>query len=305
MFATKDNREADEQVFDAQGRDIVVQTTSGDVEIQGQEGQQVSVLVEGAHMDIREEDGRLFIMSPKGGSADLAVAVPHHCALSVRAVSGDAIIKQISGKVSAESTSGDIVAQDLSGDIGIRTVSGDIALRCAEAQRVRLRTASGECTVEARLGPEASVALRSVSGALKLCVPPDQGLTVRGSLLSGDFSCSLPHKVERQTWRSFRSEINGGGAQVKMRSISGDVVISSSLKADDEPDLQEDAKATSPFTNAQAPEAEPFGLDDNLEFDDQPASETSAQEQRMEILRAIETGDIDVSEGLRRLRELD
>ena len=305
MFASKNYRKADAQVFDAQGRDIVVQTTSGDVEIQGQEGQRVSALVEGAPMDIQEEDGRLFIVSPKGSSADLAIAVPHHCTLSVRAVSGDAIIKQISGKVSAESTSGDIVAQDLSGDIGIRTLSGDIALRCAEAQKVRLRTTSGECTVEAHLNPESRVALRSVSGDLKLCVPPDQGLTVRGNLLSGDFSCSLPHKVERQNRRSFRSEINGGGPEVKVRSISGDVVISSSLRADDEPGLEEDAKATSPFKNAQAPEVDPFDLDDDLEFDAQPASESCAQEQRMEILRAIETGEMEVSEGLQRLRELD
>ena len=208
--------------------------------------------------------------------------------LRLNTVSGDATLVSISGNISLNSVSGDIEATELTGDIRLNTVSGDIVIKGSDLTSLQGNTVSGDIRAETPLsGGKYSVS--SVSGDVRLVVPPDTRCSAKLTTLSGELRTNLRHEAleNKRTVKLF--DINGGGVSLGISSVSGDLRITT--------------EDTGPEVAAR-PRWEAAEIQDVDGVADTPIAEVAPVATRMEILTAIESGDISVQEGLARLQEL-
>jgi hypothetical protein len=230
--------------------------------------------------------GRLF--RGRRGQVDLAVEaeVPHGCNLRVDTVSGDLTAAALDGAQHYGTVSGDLLLTDVAGSITSNAVSGDASIRARdtlsvhtnavsgdasvvapELRGVRCNSVSGDVELEGRFAAGSDHRIDTVSGDLRIGLIGGATVEVRG--LSTDVRSSLPHRVEGRLDRR-RLIVGDGTARIVFSSMSGDVLFGP-------------AQRTTPAT--QRPPA--------------PAAATSPVD--LEVLRALERGEIDVEEAGRRL----
>jgi hypothetical protein len=224
---------------------------------------------------------------------DVEVEAPAGCRLEIRTVNGDLQASGFQGAQRFQSVSGDLRLVEGSGDLDIDSVSGDVTLRAvgavslkmnnvsgdlsAEApsyERLRAQSVSGDISVDGQLAEGTTHSVETVSGDCRLALAGGATIDVRG--LSSDVRSSLPHRIEGTSDRR-RLTVGDGTASVAFNSMSGDLSVVPSRQAPSEP-------APSART-APAKMAKPAARGD----------------QRIEILGALERGEIDVDEAMRQL----
>lgn len=283
---------------------LVLRTVSGTVRVRGVEGDEAKVL---AHLDInRDEDAAdsLEVTRQEGelrvevrgrrqrGLAGLLssvarghidVEIPHGAALRLTGVSaeleadgihGDQEYKTVSGDLTISNGSGAIKLSTISGDVHLAataveleasTTSGDIAVEAQQLTAVHVRSLSGDVRLAGRMAPGSTHRIESVSGDLQLV--PAAGLRLQVSGFSSDVDSELPYREESRGGRRVLV-IGDGGAEVSFRTMSGDASVLAGR-----------------FDTAKQPPVAP------------------AADRRLEILRAVERGEIDVNEATRLLEE--
>jgi hypothetical protein len=289
---------------------IVIETTSGDVRVQGWDKAQVAIEPADEPAAVCRDGRTMSIRSVPGGSDDLSVHVPQGCDLVVHLVSGDMRLENVQGDTSLQTTSGDIEADGLQGEVKVRTVSGDVALRGSQLSSLAIETVSGDSTVETSIAEGGQYSLHSISGGLRLLIPEDQPCTLHIASLSGEFSCALRHEVRHQGWGKLEALVNGGGPEIHVRTTSGDVELRA---AGHLPEPQAQPKTEEPAASghdtkplgAEEPMSEPFHVEEHAAPAAEAEAAQSATATRMEILKAIEEGRMSVSEGLAKLRQLE
>jgi hypothetical protein len=276
------------------------------------------------------------------GGIDLDVDVPRTAVIVCRMLSGDVVADGIGGASRWNSASGDIrIAVDagpvaietMSGDavmqasmplaVNVRTVSGDVRVRAPRLETMTMTTTSGDIAIAAGLAPGARHVVSSVSGDVSL--ETDSPVRVETHSLTGDVKADGPHRTEGG--RGNRTVIVGDGSAVlAVSTTSGDVRIRSALGRDParQTTSPEPPAAPEPPTDPGLPvvpdvpvipelpvvvaeaEAAP-----NLVRDvppapggDEPAADRREAE-RLEVLRALERGELDVETASRRLEILD
>lgn len=215
----------------------------------------------------------------------LVVTLPHRAGVRLDLASADAVIQGLHGVQDLRTVSGDLRIDGAGGDLRITTVSGDVELRGdvlalevtttsgdigIEAELLRslaARSVSGDVSIRARLEPGERFSFESVSGNLELATR--SGLTIEHRGLSGSVRSQLPARRERIEGRT-ATIIGDGRSHVRARTVSGDVVV-----------------AGPPEKPAPVGPA-------------RPAADTPGAAD-LEILRALERGEIDVEEAARRL----
>jgi hypothetical protein len=230
-------------------------------------------LVNGRDVDLERVDG----------------SAPPGCRLEVRAVSGDLHTSGFRGEQRLHTVSGDQRIVESAGRVEVHSVSGDVSLRAVEAVELNMDTVSGDLSAEAptiarldvnAVSGDVSVdgglgsgphAIDTVSGDVRLETWSGVTVSVRG--LATDVHSSLPHRLEGSADRR-RLIVGDGSASMAFSSMSGDLSVSRSRQAPPPP--------TPASPEAQAP----------------PAPERDAQ---AAILTALERGEIDVDEAMRRL----
>jgi hypothetical protein len=240
---------------------------------------------EGSERGLGAAFGRLL----GGSDVDLSHvegSAPPGCRLEVRAVSGDLQttgfggeqrLHTVSGDLRIAETGGDIEVHSVSGDVSLRagsdvvlsvdTVSGDVSAEAPTFRRLDVNAVSGDVSVDGGLGPGPHT-VDTVSGDMRLATGSGVTVSVRG--LATDVHSSLPHQLEGSADRR-RLIVGDGAAPMAFSSMSGDLSITRSRQAP---------------PPAPAPAAVP--------------GSTSGDE-RTAILTALERGDIDVDEAMRRL----
>ncbi len=224
-----------------------------------------------------------------GVTADLEEVegtAPAGCRLELRAVSGDVQASGFRGAQRYQSVSGDLRLADARGSMDIDSVSGDISLRAvapvslkvinvsgdlsAQApvyDSLRIQSVSGDVSVDGELSDATPHAVDTVSGDFRLASASGMTVAVRG--MSSDIHSALPHRFEGSDRR--RLIVGDGAASVAFNSMSGDLAVTRS---------RQQAQPPAPATQPAA-----------------PASETD----RIAVLGALERGEIDVDEAMRRL----
>lgn len=292
---------------------VVIEATVQDVVVRGWERAEVGLNAPEDAVSLRQEGDTIKVRPYVVGSDDLEVYVPHACKLALNLVSGDGEVYDVEGDVRAQSMSGDVEVHNVRGTLFARSVSGDVEISASVLRTISVETVSGDAEIESPLDVEGSYSARTTSGDIVLRVPEDQRVTVEFRSLSGDVDVDLPHASKRQGWGKTETQVNGGGVAFEVVSTSGDVHVEPSKAAAQEPfeaaeqftrqqhaSRAERATAsheTTPLTTEPAGE-EPFGVEE------EPPAAPSKAEQRMAILKAIESGELSVNEGLAKLREI-
>jgi Putative adhesin len=238
--------------------------------------------------------GRLFGSGGDVHQMRVEAGVPRHAELHFSGVSADAVAIGFAGPQQYQTVSGDLVLTDVAGGLLVKSVSGDVSIRASgpvdleasavsgdlsvsapQLERLVATSVSGDIEVDGALAAGGSHRVETVSGDLGLGLAGDVTLEVRG--LSTDVDIALPHRTEGSRDRR-RYVIGNGGPLLTFGSMSGDVSVRASRRAPIAvPPTVPAATATTTGTDVD--------VDDDLD-----------------VLRALERGEIGVDEAARRLR---
>jgi hypothetical protein len=255
------------------------------------------------------ENGLDFILDlgflKRGYEARLEVELPRWAELQLDTASADVRVDGLRGATRYRTASGNVTIRDgggtielgaVSGDVVIasdgevavsgRTVSGDLTVRARRLTRLEVATTSGDVEVGGELAGDGPFSIETVSGDCQLATPT--GLRIEAKTLTGDVSA--PEERHSESARGRRAfSVGDGGVPFRFRSISGDLRI-----------LPE-----GPSVSGQAAGAEPVARDAQpLEPAEAPPDDSAADD-RLEILRALERGELTVDEASARLAALD
>jgi hypothetical protein len=216
----------------------------------------------------------------------------------IRTASGDVRLEAASGDLATETVSGDVVVRiEGSAGLAVKTVSGDVSIEGGRVERLRLTTTSGDVRLTSDLsrGPHA---IASVSGDVMLL--SNNALRITAVTLTGDLSTDLPHTSQGGPGR--RSIVIGDGAtELQFRSVSGDLRVVDPTTA-----------ANGSLPPAPAPPLAPLAPEPPATSGSDSVAPTAVADEpdatrtaRLEILRTLESGEIDVAEATTRLAALD
>jgi hypothetical protein len=313
---------------------FTLRQASGDVAIRGVEGSTVRVRSLDDHplsdlFDVEVGEGAFELRQVEGLSlgrkmfshsagADLAIEVPHGATITVETQSADVTASDLSGDKRFRSASGEVTLSRLAGTLDVETVSGeievagaapldltaksvsgDVRVRVPVIRRLDLGTTSGDIRLDAELAGSGPFAMRSISG--DATIVGRAGFRVEAESITGDLSSDLPSKRESLPGRKVLV-IGRPGPTLLFRSVSGDFHVA-------EP--RDMAPVTQPV-EAQADAAKSASRD-TVEAAPPAAAEASpdgdaspdADDKRLDVLRALERGDITVAEATEQLGELD
>lgn len=265
---------------------------------------------------------------------EFKVTVPRTARVIINSVSADISAHFLAGEQTYKTVSGDVELDPDGGRVRVTTVSGDVEVRPAEPLNLSISTTSGDIRVEGAVINLFEA--RTVSGDIELDAGFAAGPLHSIESVSGDLSIESSTGVTVDVKRGMdmrrggsRGMVAGDGtAQIRFRTLSGDCHVVGARDLDDDRDERrrrhgkhEDrlerqierhaervarrvsAKARGfagvppivempdPWSPAPAPAA-PFSSVRESEAGDQ-----------LEVLRALERGEIDVEEAARRLQE--
>jgi DUF4097 and DUF4098 domain-containing protein YvlB len=210
----------------------------------------------------------------------------------IETVSGDVSVDDVRGESTLTTVSGDATIRRMTGQLAGRTTSGDFTVQDSELWRFNLNSVSGDFRLHTPLTPNEHYHARTVSGDLLLAVPPDTGATVQLKTVSGDVQSDLPAEIIRAGRRHWQGRINGGGANVEMTSVSGDLHIARGSESPGGQPARQNFEPR-PTTDWQPQAPTP------------PEPPSPPQEsETTRILRDLEVGEISVEEALARLEAL-
>jgi hypothetical protein len=210
----------------APGSQIRIWTISGNIKIQGYDGQ--SVFVEG--FTVGRDRDRVEILDTSGPNRiDLGVRYAKNCgceasvnfqvrvprAMSynferVLSVSGDVSLTDVTGSVKAESTSGDVMVKNVSGIVSASTTSGSVDVYISKVE------GSG------------NMRFTSTSGSVRVKAPANLDAVVDMSTISGSLTTDFPINVQERRYgpgQSARGQLGSGTSSIRITSVSGRVSL--------------------------------------------------------------------------------
>ena len=277
---------------------LVVRLEEGDIDLIGIDGEAVTVRPDGRDsadgLTLERGDRSLAISAGRGSTPDdLAIELPTGATVVVESRSGDIAAARLSGDVRITTGSGDVTIRDTAGTLAVEAVSGDVRIESSTELDAVARTVSGDLGVRVALLRSAQLA--TTSGDLAIAAAFADDGTFRIETVSGDTTIEALSRVRVEA-TTLTGDIHGpsaggrddhprgtvvvgstSGPTVAFRSTSGDL----SLRV---------AEASAPSSLAAAEPAPPLEPEADPELD---------------VLRALERGEIDVDEAGHRLNALD
>lgn len=201
--------------------------SSADLTIRVPTGASLDISTVSAEIDAGGVTGAMRLKSVSG---DIRAESPQGEA-EFKTVSGDVNVRGSGKTMNARGStvSGDFVLTNGAGDFEIVTVSGDLVLEMSPARNLRLRTTSGDARVTGRLAPDARVDAETVSGDVNVAAAAPSGLSVEVDTFSGELDSCFGEAGERVAEFSPGQRMSfkrgGGGARVRVKTLSGDVQL--------------------------------------------------------------------------------
>jgi Putative adhesin len=211
-----------------------------------------------------------------------------------RTASGDLHAEDAAGRIDVNAVSGDVFLQLVgSAELRVRTVSGDLRVEGGSLAAARLQTTSGDIWLDSPLMGNVAHAIETLSGDVSIVAP--DGLRVEARTVSGDLTSEIPHRTEGRAGRRV-IVIGDGSVELAFRSVSGDLQIHAG--STDRP------AAPVPPTPARPPSPPAPPVAPVPPRPDDTTADPDAEE-RLDVLRALERGELDVATAMDRLAELD
>jgi DUF4097 and DUF4098 domain-containing protein YvlB len=168
------------------------------------------------------------------------------------------------------------------GAFDVRTVSGDLRLRADSVSTLRATTTSGDLEVAGTFDGDGPYLMESVSGDVALEASGNASVEVR--TITGDVGGNAAMEHGDRGVRTIR--IGAGGPTIDIRSSSGDVTVSARAAAHDPSE-----SLAVPTAVSAEPSAIVASAPDDLA--------------RLEILRAVERGELDTDVARERLDAIE
>lgn len=146
-----------------------------------------------------------------------------HGDVTVQTVSGDVTVDRCTGRVDLTTVSGDVECSSPSGELKVKTVSGDITVQDAVVRSARLNTVSGRSILDLRHGPSL-VTSNAVSGEVSVRMPSDAGYDATVSSTSGHVVVDGEPLIEDGK-RGGHRYVGDRSIAIKARTVAGDLTV--------------------------------------------------------------------------------
>jgi len=170
---------------------------------------------------------------PKGnnknlGGVDFQVSFPSEGSLDIQSVSGSIEVTGVAGSQSLKSVSGDIVARGLAGELSLDSVSGDVDMAEMNGANINANSVSGD--IKYRGGfPGEEYNFNSTSGGVQIDYVGGAACILKGQSISGSIDSDNDgltiHTQKYSGMKSVSGDVNGGGAEVSVNTVSGNIRI--------------------------------------------------------------------------------
>jgi DUF4097 and DUF4098 domain-containing protein YvlB len=187
------------------GASIEAEGVSSDLMVEGSRGETILLNTVSGDVEVEAESNRVD-MSTVSGDIEFEGSANR---IDVESVSGDVSLEGISGEVEASTVSGDMsVKSDVVDRARFESVSGDIvvALELANDGRLTGDSMSGDFHLRLPANQEASFTAQSYSGNIR-----------------SDFG--EVEKVSRGPGSTLKTRLGSNGARIRLESFSGDITI--------------------------------------------------------------------------------
>jgi hypothetical protein len=285
--------------------------------------------------------GFVFQLGSKSTDDDLEVEVPRSASVVIETASADVEATGLAGPKRFKTASGDMTLVDVAGEVDVnavsgditvtasdrldarvRTISGDLSLRAPSVSRLEAGTTSGDLRLDAELSGGGPFSVKTISG--DMTIVSRGAFSVEAQTITGDLVTALEHRMSSAPGRK-TLVIGRDGPTLQFKSVSGDLLIVEPRDAAPEPPASRRSTAqaaTSPTATPGDPAARPGGdaaTDEHAfaatespaaSWDAVPTPEPMAEPAdvataRLDILRALERGDLSVEAATERLADLD
>jgi hypothetical protein len=234
---------------------LVVRGHSGDITIEQTYGSTIRIHAD--HFEDGHDTGEEPLITSQSGNqvtidthrnhamlqADLKIGVPIGTAVTANTIDGDIGVHATHGPVELSTVGGDIrldhaqgliklttVAGDVQGDhldgtLTLQTTNGDVKIRDSNLRRFNVHSVNGDFVIETPLTRGEHYFAKTTNGDIQLWIPSDTGATVQMHSTNGDFHSDLRTEIINPSRRHWQGRINGGGANVELETLNGDVQI--------------------------------------------------------------------------------
>ena len=154
--------------------------------------------------------------------------------VEVRRIRGDVRVGSSGGGVTVEQVIGNVTAESSGGGVDVTSVSGDVAAESSGGGveladiggRVDAESSGGPVSVDLAAEHNAGGRISSSGGGVHVDIDRRARLHIDASSSGGSVSCDLPVTVQgKQSRSSLRGDLNGGGAELVLRSSGGGIRI--------------------------------------------------------------------------------
>ncbi|HET8523168.1 MAG TPA: DUF4097 family beta strand repeat-containing protein [Thermomicrobiales bacterium] len=255
--------------------------------------------------------------------------------ITVNTASGDVTVTRVAGEISARTASGSVRLTDPRGEVQTRSASGDVTITGGQLQRMKSTSASGDMKIASAWGGDDSSRIETVSGDVVLDILEAPDMKLIFSTVSGDAIVNHPFThLEKRTWAL--GEDQRHGPVIVVRTVSGDLRAgarqattsapsATTVRAADAPSEPADTAPIPawpampvipptppippvpprPAANVGAPAFDRQSPTPRDPHAQDTVSSLSEDEDRLNVLQAVERGEIDIEEALNRLDDMD
>lgn len=139
-------------------------------------------------------------------SIKMELWVPREVALVARTTNGGLNVEGIQGRLDAQTTNGKVSISGISGSIDARTTNGSVVAELVEH--------NGD-----------DMNFRTTNGSIKLKAPASLAADFSAKTTNGSIKSGLPMDVSDKSRKRLEGSLNGGGAQVTMKTTNGSISI--------------------------------------------------------------------------------
>jgi len=144
-----------------------------------------------------------------------------------KTASGNVDAKNITGNADLNCVSGDVSAENIRGAVEADTVSGNVKLMgISDADVVKGKTMSGSTIYYGDINSNGRYSLEAHSGKVEMTIPSGSAFDLTASTFSGtiktEFKVMMSGKLSK---KKISGSVNGGGADVKLKTFSGNVYL--------------------------------------------------------------------------------
>lgn len=194
-----------------------------ELEVRVPHGAVVSIKSAAADVDVRDLRNVVEVFAVSGS---ITVTGPAR-QVTAESMTGAVTVRGATNIVRVRTAGGTATVESAAQDLRIETVSGPIVVRGARARQARLESVTGRVTFDGTLARDGVLDVQTHESPVTLTVPATLGaafeLTTFDGLLVNRFADAAARPS--RGGKPLKFTINGGGAQVTVRTLKGNVAV--------------------------------------------------------------------------------